>query len=322
MRRLSTFVRSDERGVALMLVLWVIVVLGGIAAGVAAWAHQSLDVARTTRTRAVARSAAESGVIAAKARLEELYAESGTPEARAGAFARFDEEVTRAGQRAFGEARYQIAVVDLGSRIDLNQAGAPILVPLFRQVVGEREALRLVAALEDWKDRDRRPRPGGAEAPQYAAAGSPFTPPNAPMLRLDELTRVRGFTDSIADLLAPYVTVLGSGRVNLNTAPRPVLAALPELGPSGADAVIAARGGGRLLASAEDVRALFADRGLTTVLSMRSRTTIADRVLVISRGWQDGSSLTHEVQAVLQLRMSTADAPPEWRVVHWTERDL
>lgn len=313
---------GNERGAALMLVLWVIVVLGAIAAGVATQAHQSISIARAARTRTVARYAAESGVVAAKARLEELYAESPTPEARARVFARLEEELSQLRERALGGARYQVVVADLGSRIDLNQAASSLLLSLFQQVVGERDAQALVNALEDWKDRDRRPRPGGAEAPQYAAAGSPFLPPNGPLLRLDELTRVLGFSDAIAEALAPYVTVRGGGRINLNTAPRPVLAALPQLGASGADAVIAARRGGQVLTSTDDVRTLFADRGAATSLPLQSFTTIADRILVISRGWEDGSPLTHEVQAVLQLQAGRASGRPEWRIVHWTERDL
>jgi len=315
-------VARNERGVALMLVLWLIVVLGAVAAAVASRAHESLAIARTARTRSSVRYAAESGVVAAKARLEELYQESSAPEARAGAFARLEEEVGRFGERALGDVRYQVAVVDLGSRIDLNQAASSLLLSLFTQVAGEREAPALVNALEDWKDRDRRPRPGGGEAPEYAAAGSPFQPPNGPMLRLDELTRVLGFSDSIADMLAPFITVHGGGRINLNTAPRPVLAALPQLGPSGADAILAARAGGRVLTSAEDIRTRFADQGAATSLPLRSFTTVADRILVISRGWLEGSPLTHEIQAVLQLWAGAAGSRPEWRVVHWTERDL
>ncbi len=313
---------GSERGVALMLVLWVIVVLGAIAAGVATQAHESVGIARTARTRAVARYAAESGVIAVRVQLEQMFMESPTPEAQARVFSRLEEELLRLGERALGGARYQVAVVDLGSRIDLNQAASSLLLSLFAQVVGDRDAQALVNALEDWKDRDRRPRPGGGEAAQYAAAGSPFQPPNGPLLRLDEVTRIQGFTDEIAGLLAPYITVGGGGRINLNTAPRPVLAALPQLGPSGAAAVIAARGGGRVLTSADDVSTLFADRGAATTLPLRSFTTVAERILVISRGWEDGSPLTHEVQAVLQLWAGSGASRPEWRVVRWTERDL
>jgi general secretion pathway protein K len=306
-----------------MLVLWVIVVLGAIAASVVTKAREALDVARTVRNRATARYAAESGVAAAKVRLEELYAQSSTPEARAAVFSQFDEEATRVGERALGTARYQVVVVDLSSRVDLNQAAPTLLLGLFGQVVGERDAQALVDALVDWRDRDRRARPGGAEAAQYAAAGSPFEPPNGPLWRLDELTRIRGFSDSIADLLAPYITVRGVGRINLNTAPRPVLAALPQLGAEGADAVIAARAGGRLLATGDDIRTRFSDQGAATSLPLQSFTTVAERILVISRGWEDGSPLTHEVQAVLQLQAGAgAGERPRLALVHWTERAL
>jgi len=54
-----------ERGVALMLVLWLIVVLGAIAVGVGALAREESNVVGNVRTRAAARYAAESGGVLA-----------------------------------------------------------------------------------------------------------------------------------------------------------------------------------------------------------------------------------------------------------------
>jgi hypothetical protein len=40
------------------------------------------------------------------------------------------------------------------------------------------------------------------------------------------------------------------------------------------------------------------------------------RILVVSRGWQDGHKLTHEIQAVYALN------GPQLTLVRWRERDL
>ena len=66
--------RSSRRGVALMLVLWLVVILGVIAAEVLTGTRTSVAVAINTRARAVARAAAESGVEARVAMIEDSLA--------------------------------------------------------------------------------------------------------------------------------------------------------------------------------------------------------------------------------------------------------
>ena len=64
--------------------------------------------------------------------------------------------------------------------------------------------------IRDWKDNVPRrragavARPDGAEAADYDRAGSPFRPANRPLQRLDELTRIKGFSDSLAARVAPF----------------------------------------------------------------------------------------------------------------------
>ena len=61
---------SNRRGVALILVLWMIVILGGIAAAVTAGSRSTTDVTANARSRTIARYAAESGIVAATTALQ------------------------------------------------------------------------------------------------------------------------------------------------------------------------------------------------------------------------------------------------------------
>ncbi|NIM47702.1 MAG: hypothetical protein GTN62_00080, partial [Gemmatimonadales bacterium] len=240
---------GDRRGVALMLVLWLIVVLGAIAAGVVAAARSEVDVVMNVRTRSVARYAAESGVVAATAQLKRLLRIAATPKEQALVFRRLEELLRELQEQTLGSARFQVTVADLNARIDLNNADEATLLAFLQQFVDERKAEALVDALQDWKDDDDVPRAHGAEAQEYARVGSPFFPPNRPLQRLDDLTRISGFTDSVADVIAPYVTVYGDGRVNVNTAPKPVLAAVRGLGNAGADQIVSRREQGEVFES-------------------------------------------------------------------------
>lgn len=312
----------NRRGVALMLVLWVVVVLSAVASGVVIAARRETAVARTDRARTTGRYAAESGVEAVKAQLRALFRRARTLEDQARAFDLLEATITQWSERPLGPARFQVAVADLGARIDLNIASDDVLLGLFQQFVGDQRAAALVDALADWKDEDNDPRPLGAEAGDYARGGSLFRPPNAPLLRLDELTRIAGFSDSLAERLAPYLTVQGDGLLNVNTAPETVLAAVPELGRDGAEVILDARRRGARLTSAMATQQLLRANRVGRYIRYTGLLTVPSRVLVVSRGWSVGDPLTHEIQAVLEIGdLASADGP-SLTVVQWTERDL
>lgn len=89
-------------------------------------------------------------------------------------------------------------------------------------------------ALADWLDPNELPRSGGAEAPYYQTLKPPYTPRNGGLKTLAELSLVRGFTSEIVAKLRPFVTIHAEqpgaplSRVNINTAPKEVVAALDD----------------------------------------------------------------------------------------------
>jgi general secretion pathway protein K len=89
-------------------------------------------------------------------------------------------------------------------------------------------ARRLVATLVDWID-DNQTTESGAEADYYRTLDPPDTPPDAPLTTVQELRRIRDWTPKVVDSVAPFVTVYGGTRINVNTAPPEVLLALPEM---------------------------------------------------------------------------------------------
>ena len=126
----------------------------------------------------------------------------------------------------------------------------------------------------------------------------------APVTRFAELARVPGADDALALAVAPYVTVWSDGFVNVNSAPEAVLAALPGIGPARARALVARRGAGELFTS---VDALPVDGSVLTIAPTR--------LMIVSRGWQRGAPLTHEIQAVYLVLAGTLT------LQSWEERD-
>jgi type II secretory pathway component PulK len=92
-----------------------------------------------------------------------------------------------------------------------------------------RRADRLAQAIADWKDVDVLHRARGAEVEAYIEAGAPFLPANAPFRDVRELRWVLGMTGDIYDRVVPFLTTVGSGRVNLRSADRAVMLALPGM---------------------------------------------------------------------------------------------
>jgi general secretion pathway protein K len=306
---------GSERGVALMLVLWLIVVLAAVAAAAVSTVRRQSDVVVNLRAAAQARAAAESGVVVAIKELRAAFAATADPADLPRVYPAVVDALERLGRQALGEARFQVAVADLNARIDLNHSEGATLAAFFATFVGESEAHSLADALIDWRDSDGMPRSRGAEAEAYAAGGSGFAPPNRPLRRLEELPHIVGFTEGIATAIAPYVTVWGDGRLNVNTAPERVLAAFPGIGAQGASTVLGQRG----------------EQGVGSVAAVRERLSpgggavpqlvgMPQRLLLVSRGWVEGYPLTHETQVVLQLQSVAPGGAPDLLVVAWEER--
>ena len=143
-----------------------------------------------------------------------------------------------------GETLLVASAVDESARIDLNVGAEPLLKNLF-VVLGELDdaaASALVDAIVDWRDADELRRPSGAEAADYRAANSNYTPSNRDFETVGELSRVLGVTPALYAKVAPVLTVHSRQRgINSLTASRNVLLALPGATPDAVDAYVTAR---------------------------------------------------------------------------------
>ena len=99
------------------------------------------------------------------------------------------------------------------------------------------QAEALLDAIMDWIDEDDDERPLGAEEGYYRTQTPPYGSRNGPVLFLEELLLVKGMTQEILygdheyEGIAEYITTAGDdGKINLNTAPLPViLAVFPDV---------------------------------------------------------------------------------------------
>ncbi|MDD5466094.1 MAG: type II secretion system protein GspK [Candidatus Omnitrophica bacterium] len=129
-----------------------------------------------------------------------------------------------------GICQTRYGLVDEERKININKAGMPVLKHLFQIVAGldETGAQELAACIIDWRDSDSQlsiPL-GSAENFDYRSMQYPYEARNQDFEVLDEILLVKGMNKDIFEKIKDYVTIYSSGRVNINTASRPVLLAL------------------------------------------------------------------------------------------------
>lgn len=214
-------------------------------------------------------------------------------------------------EMAFGDATFTLHVRDAAAALNLNAADAEMLMGFFAQGLGVdyAHADRLTQAILDWRDEDDLPRIGGAERDDYIRAGAPVLPRNGPFARVDELRHVMGMTPEIYEAAVPYLTLIGSGRVNVNSAPFPVLMAVPGMTPSIAQELKQLHDSGFFPASVDQMLSgLSAGAGVQLAAVQRrfnARTAFrTDEVEIVSVGRVEGSA----VESRVRLLVARSDA--------------
>jgi len=204
-----------RRGIALVLVLWMLVLLTALLSSFAIVARSEAQMARQLRDATQATYAAEAGVELALLRVAEIDPDGRwIPDGRV-----YETE--------FDGARLEVAVLDETAKLDLNLADPAALTRFFLGIgLDEDDAMRAADVIVDFRDIDDLTQPMGAEAEDYRAAGLPYGPKNAPFERVEELQQVLGMTTELFQRAAPHLTVHTGSMPNPAYASAPVLAAL------------------------------------------------------------------------------------------------
>lgn len=214
--------RGGEEGFALAAVVVLLVLVAGFLLDAALRAQAERQAAWNTSVEVRARAASRGGLAHALVRLRALQARTvsaaGGDPALFRAWNRVDTLGTELGEVELpGGGRYRVTLRDPASLLPLNHATADELRRLL-VAHGVAEETARGAALSVV---DRRERAG-----PFGATG--------------ELRGVEGAADLPGEATA-QLTVLGDGRVNLNTAAPPVLGALPGMTAEAVRVVVARR---------------------------------------------------------------------------------
>src|SRR6266566_5465000 len=275
----------SSRGFALLAVLWTLT-------AVTAFTGAALAVARlgstTTRNRVLLARAAW----AREGCVEILLARWASPPDPLSAMRR-GGTIVSLDSVDLGRGTWCSATLeDPSTKLNLNLADRPALVTVLQAVVHHSVALDSLAdALLDWRDPDTVRRPLGDES-----SGNR----NGPFADVWELRHVRGFTDSLVARLAPFLTTRGMGVINVNAAPREVLAGLPGITEETVRLLLMHRGSAAL-ANADALAGLLSPSARATLLAsypefVRAAVFAPPQLVGVVMGGVRGTSLVSLVK--------------------------
>ena len=210
---------ARQRGIAFVVVLWVLALLAILLGAFALLARTEHLQARHLFDSTRALYAAEAGMNRA---IYELMQPDPTtrwlPDGRTYAF-------------SFDDSDIEVRITDESGKIDLNAADQQTLDLLFQSLgVDPLESVALADAILDWRDPDDLVMPNGAEDPEYEAAGLAYGTADAPFTTVSELQQVLGMDYELFQLAEPALTVYtGQGQPNASFAPLQTLRAMPGM---------------------------------------------------------------------------------------------
>lgn len=231
---------TPRRGFALLASVWLMVAIAAVGLEVAWLARMRRLAMLNALDETRARAGAIAGLEHARARLANAL----IPVAN-DALADPWRWAVGSDSADLGTARYTYRIRDDGTALDVNRATEPMLTRLFAACGADAlAAMQGAQRLADWRDPDTARRTRGAERSDYLAMAARTLPADGPVQSVAELDDVAGLPVRPWACVWPLLQVGGSGRVNPNTAPIEVLAALPGFSLDAARSVAGARSSG------------------------------------------------------------------------------
>ncbi|GAB4244025.1 MAG: type II secretion system protein GspK [Deltaproteobacteria bacterium] len=280
--------RDSRRGVALLLVLWALVLLGTLALGFSWSMRTEAMAARNGIDGTRAWFMARTGVNRAVALLSSLPADNVMASSIAG-----EED----------DASYEVRVESESGKVDVNLVGGEVLLEMLKKGgLPEEEAEGVRDAILDWRDEDDVPRPRGAERAEYERMPEPITPRNGKIRGIGELMYVKGVTREFHEsFLSRVFTVHGnSAQVNFARAPEIVLRSLPGVSAGAVERIVAGRREEPPI-SAADLAAMVGEGLLTAQGLALLSGGPASRVYTVTSTGRAGNDVTRVVRCLVEV---------------------
>jgi general secretion pathway protein K len=303
-------VTGSQRGIVLLLVLWILSILMVIAMSFSfitrTDAYSALAFKEGVENKFLAEAGVERGI------MELVYRsvnKGQTVTLEGMGLLKTDGRVYN-GQ--LGDGSYLYRVTDESGKININAltdaSGIVMKNLLINSGVSTENADVIVDSILDWKDPDDLHRLNGAESDYYLSLPNPYRAKNANFDTVEELLLVRGVTPEILygdgekqgmirHLTTSPETSFG---INVNAAPREVLMAIPGMTAALADLVIADRESDDPAAQqkvTEDIRIGIGQN--YALVSQFIRTGDSNTFIIEATGFRESEKKGYSIKAVV-----------------------
>lgn len=288
---------KSQRGIALVLVLWVLLLLIIVTGSFSLMARMDRLEANTLLSGTQARMSAEAAI-----NLAVLALRDPDDETRMLADGRVYETV-------LDGVKVEVSAIDERGKLDINAADELALANLFTGNGMEPDKAELLAAaVLDWRDEDELERVNGAEADAYYDAGFELGPANRPFMMTEELLQVIGMDYDFYRKLEPGITVFSrAGEPDPAFAPVEALMAMPDITLTEAQDFVQQRNSkqpGDDLGTELPNGLVVMEQGRGVTYSIQARATMPNGV------WE-------QLQATIRLGGTRSGRP--YRVLRWRE---
>jgi general secretion pathway protein K len=311
----------DDQGIALLIVLWVMTILTVMAFSFSvmtrAEGHGTLTFKDGLEKKLLAEGGIERGVMEVVYRTvnrnQTLTLEGREPWRLDGTAYNVD----------MGKGGCMVRVIDESGKVSLNgltdSSGIILKNLLIGQGTSSENADIIVDSILDWKDADDLHRLSGAESDYYRTLPRPYKARNADFETPEELILIRGMTPEILHGtdqmkgIIHFLTAYGrTARINLNSAPKEVLAALPGMDAAMADRIIEFRASAEIRGEGDVRELLGAAYPLMAPYVSFGPGSLPGVFSVEATGYKDTPKKGHTILATVAF-----DDPRKYRYVYY-----
>jgi general secretion pathway protein K len=321
----------NQRGVALIIVLWVTVLLAVMVNGFISMVRTEAQGLSNYKDESRVYYLARSGINLTIGKL--LKDLSSTPSEGEEPLERWKVD-GRPYRIPLEQGYVEVRVVDEGGKIDVNKATRSDLVRVLLSLGIEGSVRDTIAdSILDWRDKNNFHHLNGAEDDYYGSLPEPYEAKDGPMDTVDELLWVKGVTKEIfygenyhmplgseeeedsprVGLEDVFTVFTDSVRVNINTAPLKVLLSLPGMEEETARTIIDVR---------EEKE--FQSMGDFTLVGGKLAPTISKYITFASPkvytieaiGRLEGSPAIHSIKGVVKIEGKSV-----YKILYWKDQD-
>lgn len=244
--------KTSQNGIALLLVLWVLTILMVIVLSFSFMTRTETQASFTYRESIEKRFLAEAGIERGIMELIYRNVNRGQTVVLEGREAWKTDGTPYGGEMGVG--RYSVRLFDEAGKININKindSNAIIMRQLLLNLgVKDEDVNTIVDSILDWRDPDDLVHLHGAESDYYLSLPNPYKAKDADFDTIEELLLVKGVTPELLYGTAErkgiidFLTVIPQAveKINVNSASKEVLMAVPGMTPEVVEAIISLRG--------------------------------------------------------------------------------